>query len=42
MAEKDHAFTAIELMLVVAPLGVVAAMAVPSVVNRRPRLPIAQ
>jgi prepilin-type N-terminal cleavage/methylation domain-containing protein len=33
MGEKDHAFTAIELMFVVATLGVVAAMAMPSVVN---------
>jgi len=33
MGEKDHAFTAIELMLVVATLGVIAAMAVPSVLN---------
>jgi len=40
MSEKDHAFTAIELMLVVATMGVIAAMAVPSVVNsvRRYRL----
>jgi Tfp pilus assembly protein FimT len=33
MSEKDHAFTAIELMLVVASMGVIGAMAVPSVVN---------
>jgi type II secretory pathway pseudopilin PulG len=33
MDQKDHAFTAIELMLVVATLGVIAAMAVPSVLS---------
>ena len=33
MGEKDHAFTTIELLLVIATLGVIAAMAVPSVVN---------
>jgi Tfp pilus assembly protein PilE len=38
MGEKDQAFTAIERIVVVAPLGVIAAMAVPSVVKRCPRL----
>jgi type II secretory pathway pseudopilin PulG len=33
MGEKDLAFTTIELLLVIATLGVIAAMAVPSVVN---------
>ena len=33
MAERDHAFTTTELMLVIAVLGIISATAVPSVLN---------
>ena len=33
MGENEHAFTTTELMLVIAVLGIISAMAVPSVLN---------